>query len=144
MRQLGTSRPELQSFKPTIVYDGDCPFCDRYVTLLRLRDSIGRIELLNARDGGPLVEIIGRLGIDLDEGMALVMNGEIYHGAECLHRLAFLTTSSGAFNRVNAWMFRSAMASRLLYPVLRAGRNAALLLLGRQKIGSELQQHRRP
>jgi len=134
--------PEFQSLTPSIVYDGDCPFCDRYVTLLRLRDSIGQVALVNARDGGSLVEAIRRLGIDLDEGMVLVMNGELYHGADCLNRLALLTTPSGTFNRMNAWMFRSPTAARLLYPVLRAGRNAALVLLGRKKIDRELSQHR--
>jgi predicted DCC family thiol-disulfide oxidoreductase YuxK len=135
--------PELSVAGPTIIYDGDCPFCSRYVSLLRLRKSLGSVTLLNARDGGALVDAVRGLGLDLDEGMVLVMNGEIFHGAECLHRLALLTTSSGAFNRLNAWMFRSRAASQLLYPALRAGRNAALSLLGRQKIGDEVLQHRK-
>jgi predicted DCC family thiol-disulfide oxidoreductase YuxK len=136
--------PEVSAAGPTIIYDGDCPFCSRYVALLRLRKSLGSVKLVNARDGGTLVDAVRGLDIDLDQGMVLVMNGEVFHGAECLHRLALLTTSSGAFNRLNAWMFRSRAASQLLYPALRAGRNAALALLGRQKIGDQMPQHRKP
>jgi predicted DCC family thiol-disulfide oxidoreductase YuxK len=138
-----TVPPEISASESTIIYDGDCPFCSRYVSLLRLRKSLGSVTLLNARDGGPLVDAVRGLGFDLDEGMVLVMNGEIFHGADCLHRLALLTTSSGAFNRLNAWMFRSRVASQLLYPVLRAGRNAALSVLGREKIGEQMPQHRK-
>jgi hypothetical protein len=45
-----------------------------------------------------------------------------------------LSTSSTTFNRLTASIFRSSYRSRALYPILRAGRNAALGLLGRDKI----------
>ena len=39
-----------------LVYDGDCPFCSRYVQYLRLRQAAGPVRLVNAREGGPLVD----------------------------------------------------------------------------------------
>jgi predicted DCC family thiol-disulfide oxidoreductase YuxK len=122
-----------------VVYDGQCPFCSRYVALLRLRDTLGRVELVNAREGGPIVDEIIAAGLDLDEGMALKMNGHLYHGDECIHRLALLSTPSTTFNRVNRAVFRSKTMSRVLYPVLRSGRNAILRLLGRPKFGDSRQ-----
>lgn len=119
-----------------IIYDGDCPFCSAYIRLIRLRASIGRVELLNAREGGVVVEEIRAKGLDLDDGMVLKLGDRLYHGDECIHRLAMLSTPSGAFNRLNALIFRSPRASRVLYPVLRAGRNATLGLLGRRKLAS--------
>jgi predicted DCC family thiol-disulfide oxidoreductase YuxK len=116
------------------VYDGQCPFCSRYVQLVRLRETLGQIALVDAREGGPQVEEVRKAGLDLDEGMVLKLDGRLYHGAECIHRLALLSTPSGWFNRVNAAMFRSRTASRLLYPVLRAGRNSVLRMLGRSKL----------
>jgi predicted DCC family thiol-disulfide oxidoreductase YuxK len=71
-----------------IVYDGQCPFCSRYVELVRLRESLGKVELIDARDGGPLVGAILVAGLDLDDGMVLKLDGRLYHGAECLHMLA--------------------------------------------------------
>jgi predicted DCC family thiol-disulfide oxidoreductase YuxK len=121
-----------------IIYDGQCPFCSRYVQLVRLRDSLGGVALVDARKGGPLVDEVRSAGADLDEGMVLKMDGRLYQGEDCVHMLALLSTPSGLFNRTNAAIFRSRRASKLLYPLLRAGRNAALRLLGRSKIGQGL------
>lgn len=117
-----------------LVYDGQCPFCSTYVKFLRVRDSVGTMHLVDARKGGPLVDEIRRAGLDLDEGMALKLGGRLYHGADCIHVLALLSTSSGLFNRTSAAVFRSKALSHRLYPVLRAGRNAALFLLGRKQM----------
>ena len=117
-----------------LVYDGECPFCSRYVELVRLRDSLGQVELVNARDGGPLVDEIVAAGLDLDDGMVLKIDDHLHHGDECIHMLALLSTPSNAFNRLNGAVFRSRTASRLLYPILRAGRNATLRVLGRTKM----------
>jgi len=117
-----------------LLYDGECPFCSRYVRHVRLREAIGPITLANAREHAALVNEVRRLGFDVDTGMVLKLDGKYYHGADCIHALALLTTPSGGFNRLNAWMFRSATASRLLYPVLRTGRNLALRLLGRARV----------
>lgn len=119
-----------------LVYDGDCPFCSRYVKYMRLRESVGALDLVNARDGGPLVEEIVRAGLDLDEGMVLKLGGRYYHGADCIHALALLSGEADWFNRINAAIFRSPGLSRALYPLLRAGRNTVLRLLGRSRIPS--------
>jgi predicted DCC family thiol-disulfide oxidoreductase YuxK len=121
-----------------IVYDGQCPFCSRYVELVRLRESLGRVELIDAREGGAVVDEIRAGGLDLDEGMVLKLDGRLYHGADCMHMVALLSTPSSWFNRVNAAMFRSRTASRLLYPVLRAGRNTVLRMLGRSKLNARI------
>jgi predicted DCC family thiol-disulfide oxidoreductase YuxK len=117
-----------------IVYDGQCPFCSRYVRLVRLRRSLGEVQLVDARQGGPAVAELRAAGLDLDEGMALKLGGRWYHGEECVHMLALLSTPSTLFNKLNGTVFRSRTAARLLYPFLRSGRNLALKLLGRDKI----------
>jgi predicted DCC family thiol-disulfide oxidoreductase YuxK len=117
-----------------LVYDGDCPFCSRYVTLVRLRKSLGRVELVNAREGGPIVDEVRQAGLDLDDGMVLKLGERYLHGAECIHALALMTGPSDLFNRVNAALFRSPRLARFLYPILRTGRNATLRLLGRERL----------
>lgn len=119
-----------------LVYDGECPFCSAYVQLLRIRENVGPLPLINARDGGPEVSEISEAGLDLDEGMVLKFSGRLYHGNDCIHALAMLSQPKGFFNRINSWVFRSKTRSRLLYPILRAGRNFLLRALGRQKISS--------
>jgi len=68
--------------------------------------------------------------------MVLRLDGRTYHGADCLHVLAGLSSRSGLFNKLNAAVFRRRALARLLYPVLRAGRNATLGLLGRARFGA--------
>ncbi|MFQ6551555.1 thiol-disulfide oxidoreductase DCC family protein [Aestuariibius insulae] len=118
----------------SILYDGECPFCSRFVAMVRLREAVGPVELINARDGGPLVDQANALGLDLDEGMVLVMDGQFHHGAEAMNRIAMLSSDSTIFNKFNGFVFRNAGLSRALYPVLRGGRNATLALLGRRKM----------
>lgn len=117
-----------------LIYDGQCPFCSAYVRYLRLRDAVGPLHLVNAREGGAVVEELRRAGLDLDEGMVLKLGGRYYHGADCIHVLASLSSPTTPFNRINAAIFKSPLLSRWLYPVLRAGRNLVLRILGRTKI----------
>jgi predicted DCC family thiol-disulfide oxidoreductase YuxK len=118
-----------------LIYDGECPFCRFYARYLKVRDSLGDLQLVNAREAVEIVDELRLAHIDLDEGMVLKIGNRTYVGAECIHILALLCSRSTIFNRANALIFRSATLSRLLYPVLRAGRNMSLLLLGRTRIG---------
>ena len=118
-----------------VIYDGECPFCSSYVRFVRLRDTVGPVKLLDARQGGPLVEEVLAAGYDLDEGMVLKYRGRYYHGADCMHMIALLSTRSSWFNRLNSRLAGSSRLITRLYPILRAGRNATLRLLGRRKIG---------
>ena len=120
--------------RATLVYDGDCPFCSGFVKRLRIEAALGPLTLINARDGGEIVDDLRRRGYDLDEGMVLVLGDRRFHGDEALHRLALMSTPYGWFNRANAWLFSNRTLSRLSYPLLRAGRNAVLRLLGRSRI----------
>lgn len=129
-----------------IVYDGECPFCAAYVRMLRLREAVGPIELVDARAGHRVVDMLIERGYDLDEGMAMVtgfLSGKpiIAHGDECMNHLALLTTPSGIFNRFNAAIMRSEKRSRALYPILRVGRSIALKLLGRRPFSKTLKNH---
>lgn len=120
-----------------IVYDGECPFCARYVAMLRLKEAFGNVRLVDARSDDPAVQRVVEAGLDLDEGMALIQGKHIFHGDDCLHRLALMSTPSTLFNKLNGAIFKSPTASRILYPFLRAGRNTALMLLGRRKISTD-------
>ncbi|MEL7174234.1 MAG: hypothetical protein AAFN05_14885, partial [Pseudomonadota bacterium] len=35
-----------------LLYDGECPFCARFAAYTRLRETVGTLRLVNARDGG--------------------------------------------------------------------------------------------
>jgi predicted DCC family thiol-disulfide oxidoreductase YuxK len=119
-----------------IVYDGECPFCSAYVRLVRLRDAIGKVVLVNAREDHPVVRELKRNGYVLDSEMAFVSGGQVWSGPDCINRLALLSSRSNLFNRMNAALLSSPSASRFAYPVLRALRNASLRILGKGRIAS--------
>jgi predicted DCC family thiol-disulfide oxidoreductase YuxK len=110
-----------------IIYDGACPFCSAYVSLLRLRSDF-RVELLSARSDDARVADYRSRGYRLDEGMLVVLNQTIYVGAEAMHVLAVLSDSTGWLNRLQRAVFMRRWLSRCLYPLLRAGRRVALWL----------------
>ena len=119
-----------------LVYDRQCPMCEYYCTLSRVRESAGRLVLVDARDGGPLMGEITAAGLDIDDGMVLKAGDRLYYGADAIHALSLMGTNSGVFNRVAYWTFRSRRVARVLYPALRAGRNLVLKLLGRTRINN--------
>lgn len=124
----------VYSGKTLVVYDGECPFCARFVALQRLKHSVGPVSLHNAREDSDLVSALWASGFDLNEGMVLIWNNQVFHGDDCVNRLALLSNGSGLFNKLNAVFFSSPRVSALMYPALRAGRNAVLKLLRRKKL----------
>lgn len=118
----------------TLVYDGECPACRNYVRVVRVRDAVGAFRLVDAREGGPVVDEITAAGLDIDEGMVLKMGGRLHHGDDAVHALALISGPSGVLNRVNYHLFRSRRVSAALYPVLRSGRGLLLKLLRKRRI----------
>ncbi len=119
-----------------IIYDGDCIFCQNYVRLVRLRETLGKVELVDARSQDPRVRKYQREGYNLNEGMLFVWNGRIYHGSDAVHVLASLSTEAGWFNKLNSAVFSSRTASKLLYPFLKIGRRITLFARGKTLIGN--------
>jgi predicted DCC family thiol-disulfide oxidoreductase YuxK len=117
-----------------IIYDGECIYCQNYVRLVRLREAIGPVELLDARSGDPRIEAYWRQGYDLNSGMLFVFGGKVWHGADAVHMLARFSSERGLLNRLNARIFSSRGAAELLYPLLKLGRRVTLLLRGRRML----------
>ena len=117
-----------------LVYDGECLLCRNYTQYLRVKESVNELVLVDAREGGPLVEEIRGLPYDLDEGMVLKMNGRYYRGHEALNCLAFLSENRGGFSRVNRLVFNSPLAARLGYPLLKLARRLLLRIKGVQPL----------
>lgn len=118
-----------------VVYDGECIFCQNYVQMLRLQESVGPVELVDARSDDPRVRDLTARGYDMDEGMVFAYQDRIYHGSDAVNALALLTSRSTLFNRANALILSRPTIARLVYPWLKLGRRLTLRLRGRTLIG---------
>lgn len=119
-----------------LVYDQECPVCDAYCRLVRIRENVGDLKIVNARSDADVVREITEQGLDIDQGMVLKMGDKLYYGADAINALALISSPSGLFNRLNYWIFKSPARSTVFYPVLRACRNLLLKILGKTKINN--------
>ena len=119
-----------------LVYDKECPFCDNYCRLVRVREAVGKLKIVNARESSAIMDEITASGLDIDQGMVLKLEGQLYYGSDAIHALALFSSRSGIFNRLNYWVFRSRRLSHFLYPLLRFCRNFALKVLHKTKINN--------
>ena len=117
-----------------ILYDGDCYFCSNYMSMVRLKETVGEVRLINARTNPPELEFLTKSGFDINQGMAIYLDGQLYFGADCINRIALLASSNGVFNKVNHFIFRSKRLSAVLYPILRFIRNLVVRLFGKGQI----------
>jgi len=125
------SRPEI-----LLVYDKECPVCNAYCQIVRIRETVGDLKIIDAREKSEVLAEITARGLDIDKGMVLKMGGQFYYGSDAMHALALISGRSGLCNRLNYWIFRSKSVSSWLYPVLRLFRNLLLKLLGKTKINN--------
>ena len=50
-----------------LIYDGECPICRYAAKVIRLRESVGALEIINARNNHKLVEEAKKQGYEMDE-----------------------------------------------------------------------------
>jgi predicted DCC family thiol-disulfide oxidoreductase YuxK len=118
-----------------IIYDGDCTFCNGYTKRLTLQQAVGVVELLSARSDDVRVQHYVDRGYDLDEGMLVVTQNEIYTGAAAIHWLSLHTSGAGFFEATQGFIFSRKWLANFLYPLLKLGRRVWLGLRGRALIG---------
>ena len=128
---MDTSQPAVGVL---IIYDGECTFCNAYTKRLKLQQSVGEVELLSARADDVRVQHYVDRGYDLDEGMLVVFQNEIYAGAAATHWLSLHTSGAGLFESIQGFIFKRRWLANWLYPLLKLGRRIWLALRGRTLI----------
>lgn len=119
-----------------LVYDGECPVCRNYCRFVRLRNSVGELRLVDAREPGETMELINARGLDIDEGMVLITGETLYYGSDAIHALALMSSRSGFFNRFNYWLLSNRRMAHLLYPFFRSCRNLLLKTMRKSRINT--------
>ena len=119
-----------------LVYDRDCPACNAYCQIVRIKESVGILRIVDARQSSEVMNEITALGLDIDQGMVLKLGDQLYYGSDAIHMLALIGSRVGIFNRLNYWMFKSKTMSSIFYPLLMFSRVVLLKVLGKTKINN--------
>ncbi len=117
-----------------IVYDGECPFCSNFVELYRIRDNVGKVELIDARDRPDLIAEFDRQGMEINDGMVAIWQGRSYYGSDSVNLLSMLSSEKGAFAAMNRALFKNPRTAAAVYPWLVRGRKLVLRMMGRKLI----------
>jgi predicted DCC family thiol-disulfide oxidoreductase YuxK len=113
-----------------LIYDGECPLCRHSAHALTLQKAVGNLVLINARESHPLVDSVYERGFDPDQGVVVIYQDQYYFGADAVHFLALLNSSSRFLNKLTAFLFRSRLFVSLLYPVIKSVRRLLLNFKG--------------
>jgi predicted DCC family thiol-disulfide oxidoreductase YuxK len=119
-----------------LVYDRQCPACNAYCQVVRIRESVGDLRIVDARENSEVMNEITAQGLDIDQGLVLKMGDHLYYGSDAINTLVLIGSRSGMFNRFNYWIFKSKTTSSIFYPFLRFSRNLLLKILGKNKINN--------
>ena len=122
--------------KILLVYDKECPACYYYCHIVNIRESVGELVLVDAREPTEIMKEITELDLDIDQGMVLKMDESLYYGPDAIHMLTLIGTKSGVFNRLNYLFFGTRALSNISYPVFKFFRNLLLKVLGKTKINN--------
>ena len=134
MNTMSNYRNEDSEGEVVIVYDGECPICSNYVQFIKIKENVGEVSLINAREDLTFADELSRQGISMDEGMAVMYKSNWYHGYMAMYILATLSKDITPLQKLHNMIFTYKGLALILYPILRFGRNVSLFLLGRKKI----------
>lgn len=126
---MTASHPTRDDRPVRILYDGECPFCANYVSMARLRQRVGEVELIDARTRPDLMEAHKAAGRPIDDGMIVEMEDRVYFGGDAVWAINALLSSNPLLNALSG---RALL--KFIYPALRFGRNSVLRVMGRKPI----------
>lgn len=119
-----------------LVYDHQCFVCDAYCRRAHIREDIGMLQRVNAREASPVMDELNAKGFDIDKGLVLKVGDDIYCGSDAIHELSLLSNRGNFFNRLTYWTFCSKRLSHIIYPILRFFHDLILKILRKPKINN--------
>jgi len=117
-----------------LIYDGQCPVCATGARYAAVDARRGNFHCVDARKDDRISQRMQSAGIDMDQGMVLMIDDTLVQGEEAARLLAQAAPRHGLFNRANRWLFGSKRRASVFYPPLLTGRNLLLRILGRHPI----------
>jgi len=116
-----------------IYYDGGCPFCTYFVVLSKLKKEYS-VSIRNLRDLPDKVKQFKKKSYDVNEGMLVIFDDNIYFGHEAVYLITKLSDKKYYSSKIFNTFFSNKHSTKIIYPILKFFRNVTLKLLNRKKI----------
>ena len=112
--------------KVIFIYDGECPFCNKFAELLELKSNLPNIEIKDARKNPRELDE----GYDMNIKGALLVNGsQKLSGAEAINAICLrIKEPSDNLLKLLKIIFISDKRSRVIFPFLLFARRLTLFL----------------
>ena len=115
--------------KIKIIYDGDCPFCNNFITVANLKKNLKNVVFLNARESIEAKEIISNCKLNIDKGMIVSISGKILFG-ERAATFIVINGSGGIIFLIYKFLLSNEKVSKIIYPVLVFLRKTYFRIIG--------------
>lgn len=109
--------------KVFLYYDGDCPFCNRYADILKLRKCFD-LNICDAR-----VDLTWKnykKDIVLDDGVILIFENRCYQGVSAIEMLLSICKYNGVFFALQKFIFSNKILGSIVYTCFKFFRKIAL------------------
>lgn len=118
--------------KPEVIllYDGECPICREYKKYVELRKKVD-LSIQDARQHPVLIEQLRSKGYDINQGMILIVNGEVYHRDQVIVMLGAMTEAKGILDVILRAFIRKPKLMKRIYPFLKGLRYCLLKMSGK-------------
>ena len=118
----------------TFIYDGECPFCDKFAELLEIKSKINNINILDGRKNLSIIKSLLEKGYDLDKGAILLKDDDIFHGANAINTICKeIKNPSSNLLKILSSVFKSNKRTKFFFPLLLRARRFALISKGVSK-----------
>jgi predicted DCC family thiol-disulfide oxidoreductase YuxK len=111
--------------KVFLYYDGECPFCNRYADILKLKKCF-EINICDARTDLSWKEC--KKNICLDDGVILIYQEKCYQGVEALDMLLNICKYDGVFFSFQKLVFSNKFIGNIVYSCFKFFRKVALFI----------------
>ncbi len=131
LRRERCTKPLFSSYMSSVlifIYDGQCPFCNKFAELLELKSGLPNLQIKNARERPPEIPS----GYDMDLQGAILINGQkILYGAKAINWICSeITDPSDSLLKLLVTAFSSQKRSTFLFPFLLWARRLTLIFKG--------------
>jgi predicted DCC family thiol-disulfide oxidoreductase YuxK len=114
----------------SLYYDEECPFCKEYSKYIELRKKYD-VQVLNARDSIEKIKIFREKGFDINDGMIVELDEDIFQGADAAKLLDECISKDKIIDKMISFFVKVPGFKQVIYPVVLVVRRIVLKVSGR-------------